>query len=64
MKASTPPLFQQRHLLGVAQISVGFVFDDAGICDDHGVVQARHRVGTQLAALVDLGDNGWCGLNV
>ena len=27
-------LFQQRHLLGVAQVGVGFVFDDAGLAVD------------------------------
>jgi hypothetical protein len=42
---------QQRHLLGVAQVGVGFVLDDAGFAGDVGVVQAAQRVGVGLAGL-------------
>ena len=56
-------LFQQRHLLGVAQVGVGLVLDDGGLAVHGRLEQAAQRVGLGLAGLVHLGDDGRRGLD-
>ncbi len=51
-------LFQQRYLLGVAQVGIGFVFDDAFLAGDGRFVSAAQPIRRCLARLVGLGDNG------
>ena len=51
--------FQQRYLLGVAQVGVaqvgvGLVLDHAGFASDDRVVQARHRAAVGLPGLCTL----------
>ena len=50
-------VFQQRHLLGVAQVGVGLVLDDARLAVDRRREQAAQRVGLGRALLVDLPDD-------
>ena len=56
-------VFQQRHLLGVAQVGVGLVLDDGGLAVHGRLEQAAQRVGLGLAGLVHLGDDGRRGLD-
>lgn len=50
--------FQEGDLLGVVQVAVGFVFDDAGLTVDSGFVEAVEGNGLGFAGLVDLADDG------
>ena len=50
--------FQERHLLGVAQVGVGFVFDDACFPSRLCIVKAMELVGRRLSGLMGLSDDG------
>ena len=56
-------VFEQRNLLGVAQIGVGLVFDVRVSCRLRASRSGHARVGRRLARLVDLGDDGRRGLD-
>ena len=53
--------FQERHLLGVAEVGVGLVLDDGGPAVDGGGEEAAQGVGVE-GFLVDLLDYGRRGL--
>lgn len=56
-------VFEERHLLGVAQIGVRLVLDDGRLAVHHRLEQAVQRVGFGLAGLVHLGNHGRCRLH-
>jgi hypothetical protein len=53
-------LFLQWHLLSIAEVSVGFVFDHELLVADGVGIEAVQRIDCRLAGLVDLG-NDRCG---
>jgi len=55
--------FEQRHLLGVAQVGVWFVLHHGGLALHRGLEHSAQRVGLDLARLVGLGDDGRRGLH-
>ena len=48
----------QWHRLGVAQVAVGLVFDDAGLVADKNGETPAQRIGLGLARLMDAADHG------
>ena len=55
-------LFEERHLLGVAQVAVGFVLDDPSPAVDSRFNQTTYRVGFDVSRTMDFLYDGLGGL--